>query len=434
MFPETFGGGAGAVAHELAHRLTERYEVLLLCPGERTELERRNDGMKVLTVASTGPDQVYYPFLDHSTYDRAIAWLDEFQPDVVHSHDPIMLGAVAQYYALRRWIPFVMTLHWLPDRVLEFGAGTRSVLRTRWLVRSAVRSYINRFLTDCDGLIAINDSVIQGLRGYNLRARVFRISNGRDLARFNSCPGADVNSKDRTLCFIGFLSDRKNQFFLLKALEHLPPSYRLRLVGKALTPGYERELRNYAAKHGLNNVEFLGQLDQSAIPSCLAKAHAFVSASRLEVQSLTVIEALASGTPVIGLANETIDELIDDSVGRRLARDATPDDFARSVEQVCNLPQAEYDGLCLQAKARVAQMDWSRVVEATGAAYEKLATEFRPQARLSAAPAVTVHGLSPLTYIYGHLNMSSSAFFYSCHRYWRRVESVTRLHRTPQAR
>jgi glycosyltransferase involved in cell wall biosynthesis len=429
IFPESFGGGAGVVAHELARQLAKRYDVLLLCPGEKTALATRNNGMKVLTVASAGPDEVYYPFLDRATYDRAIAWLDEFRPDVVHGHDPVMLGAIAQYYALRHSIPFVMTLHWLPDRILEFGAGARSVLRNQWLVRPVVRSYINRFLGDCDGIIAINESVIRGLRGHALRARLFRISNGRDLARFRACPFADANSKVRNLCFIGFLSDRKNQLYLLKVLEHLPANYRLQLIGKALTSGYERELRGYASEHGLNNVEFVGRKDQSEIPACLAGAHAFVSASRLEVQSLTVIEALASGTPVVGLANETIDELVDDKVGRCLPRDAAPNEFARSVEQVCSLPQAEYDRLCRQARDRVALMDWTQVADATAAAYETLVGEFRPQARPRHAPALTVHGLNPLTYIYGHLNMSASAFFYACHHYWRQMEGLTHAHR-----
>ncbi len=429
IFPESFGGGAGVVAHELARHLTERYEVLLLCPGEKTALETRSDGMKVLTVASAGPDEVYYPFLDRATYDRAIAWLDEFRPDVVHGHDPIMLGAIAQYYALRRTVPFVTTLHVLPDRILEFGAGARSVLRNQWLVRPVVRSYINRFLCDCDGIIAINESVIRGLRGHALRARIFRISNGRDLARLGSCSFAEANSNIRNLCFIGYLSERKNQLYLLRALEHLPANYRLQLIGKALTSGYERELRGYASEHGMNNVEFVGQKDQSEIPAYLAGAHAFVSASRLEVQSLTVIEALASGTPVVGLANETIEELVDDKVGRCLPRDAAPVEFARTVQQVCSLPQAEYDKLCRQARARVALMDWTQVVDATAAAYETLVDEFRPQARMRYAPALTVHGLNPLTYIYGHLNMSASAFFYACHHYWRQMQWLTHAHR-----
>ena len=428
MFPESFGGGVGTVAHELAQQLSGRGEVLLLCPGERTELTTRNSGMRVLTVASAGPDQVYYPALHHATYDQVAAWLDEFRPDIVHSHDPVMLGAVAQYYALRRRIPFVTTLHWLPDRILEFGAGDRSVFRARWLVRPAVRSYISRFLRDCDGIIAINDSVVDGLRGYRVWARVFRIPNGRDLARFRSCPVADMARGERNLCFIGFLSERKNQLFLLKALEHLPASYRLLLVGKALVPDYERELRSYASAHGLN-VEFLGQQDQSAIPACLARCHAFVSASRLEVQSLTVIEALASGRPVIGLGNETIDELVDERVGRCLPRDAAPEEFARSVEQVCNLPQVEYDRLSRQARERVAHMDWNQVVDQTVAAYETMVAEYDPQAPRTAAP-VRVHGLNPMTYLFGHLNMTGSVLFYQAHRLLAEMDSPAHPHKT----
>jgi 1,2-diacylglycerol 3-alpha-glucosyltransferase len=427
IFPESFGGGVGTVAHELANHLAERCEVMLLCPGERTELTTRGNGMKVLTVASAGPDQVYYPALHHVVYDQAVAWLDEFRPDIVHSHDPVMLGAVAQYYALRHRTPFVTTLHWLPDRILEFGAGERSVFKARWLVRPAVHSYISRFLRDCDGIIAINNSVIHGLRGYRVRARVFRIPNGRDLARFRSCPVADMDSSIRNLCFIGFLSQRKNQLYLLQALEHLPANYRLVLAGKALAPDYERELRSYASEHGLN-VEFLGQQAQSAVPSCLARCHAFVSASRLEVQSLTVIEALASGTPVIGLANETIDELVDAAVGRCLPRDAAPEEFARAVEQVCSLPQAEYDRLCRQARERVAHMDWNKVVDATAAAYEQMVSGYNPQARLTAAP-VKVHGLNPLTYVYGHLNMTGSVLFYEAFRHWAETKSPGHLHK-----
>jgi len=433
IFPESFGGGAGMVAHELANHLAERYQVLLLCPGERTELTRRSNGMKVLTVASAGPDEVYYPSLGRQTASRVFDWLDEFRPDVVHSHDPVMLGALAQHWALTRAVPFFFTLHLLPDRVLEFGAGDRSILRARCLVQPVVRSYMSRFLSDCDGIIALNDAAVRSLSPYGVRARLFTISNGRDLRHFRCCRNADVTGAARNLCFIGFLSDRKNQLYLLRMLEHLPKTYRLQLVGKALTPGYERELRDYAAVHGLSNVEFLGQLDQSAIPNCLARAHAFVSASRLEVQSLTVIEALAAGTPVIGLGNETIDELVDDTVGRRLPRETPPAEFAHTVEQICSLAQPEYDRLCRCARARIERMDWTRVVDATATAYEELASGLRLQYRFSGNPAPRARGLRPLTYLYSHVNMGACALFYAYHRYRRVMPGLIGASRTPQA-
>jgi len=54
----------------------------------------------------------------------------------------------------------------------------------------------------------------------------------------------------------------------------------------------------------------MGEIPYHQIPQILEKTHVLVSASKMEVQSLVIIEALTSGTPVVGLANETIDELI----------------------------------------------------------------------------------------------------------------------------
>jgi hypothetical protein len=82
-----------------------------------------------------------------------------------------------------------------------------------------------------------------------------------------------------------------------------------------------------------------------------------------------------------------MDELVDDSVGCRLSKETTPEAFARSIERVCALSQAEYDRLCENARRRVETMDWSVVVGRTSEAYGKIledAASFQPdQNRLS---------------------------------------------------
>jgi hypothetical protein len=107
----------------------------------------------------------------------------------------------------------------------------------------------------------------------------------------------------------------------------------------------------------------------------LERSHLFVSASKLEVQSLAIVEALASGTPVVGLSNETVDELVDDAVGCRLARDATPEEFARCVTEICSLPASKYEQLCRSARQRVEHHDWPHVQDLTVEAYETIRNE-----------------------------------------------------------
>jgi hypothetical protein len=123
-------------------------------------------------------------------------------------------------------------------------------------------------------------------------------------------------------------------------------------------------------ENGLDNVTITGKVAHSEIPAYLERTHVMVSASRLEVQSLAIIESLASGTPVIGLSNETVDELVDEQVGVRLPGDASPEQFARQVERLCSLPPDEYERLCLNARQRVSGMDWDDVLELTAQAYE----------------------------------------------------------------
>ncbi|MCX6724912.1 MAG: glycosyltransferase, partial [Candidatus Shapirobacteria bacterium] len=131
---------------------------------------------------------------------------------------------------------------------------------------------------------------------------------------------AKLSEKQRQLTFIGYLSRRKNQKYLLQVVEHLPENFVLNLIGKPINPMYLQELKDYVQRKQLKNVNFLGELPYKQIPAILERTHLLISASKMEVQSLVIIEALASGTPVVGLANETVDELVDSSVGFRLEK------------------------------------------------------------------------------------------------------------------
>jgi hypothetical protein len=89
------------------------------------------------------------------------------------------------------------------------------------------------------------------------------------------------------------------------------------------------------------------------------------------VQSLVIIEALASGTPVVGLSNETIDELVDKRVGKELSADANPKKFAAAIKEVTNLNQKKYKKLCRRARRRVSLLDWQNIVPKTEKVYKK---------------------------------------------------------------
>jgi glycosyltransferase involved in cell wall biosynthesis len=377
IFKRGSGGGSGRVAHEMARQFAAHHDVVLICPADSSGLYEDAGGLKVFGVQSAGEEEIWMPALSSRTVSRIFDFLDAFSPHVVHAHEPALMGLIGQVWARMNLVPFVHTTHVLPAKALDFGAADALDVR---LLRSSLSASVARqvlmdFYENCDAVIALNRPALDGLRQFGYAGRVFVIPNGRDLRRYGSCENASLASPGKVLTFIGYVSERKNQAYLIEALRHLPGDYRLQLIGKPLNPDYGRGLRELCERYGLGNVAFTGQVPHREIPSYLERTHVFVSASKMEVQSLVVIEALASGTPVVGLSNETIDELVDAEVGRWLPSDADPVTFARCVERLCALPQPEYDELCAKARDRVKAFDWANVIAMTAGAYRVLLEE-----------------------------------------------------------
>jgi glycosyltransferase involved in cell wall biosynthesis len=387
-FRRGFGGGAGRVAYELAGQFSNRASVLLVCPGDQTGPATTPAGLDLFIIRSHGEPGQDLADLSVANLRRLFDYLDVYGPQVVHAHDAAWLGLAGQLWARMRRVPFVFTAHLLPWRMVDFGNRTRLAVPWPELAEEFMEEYMQQFLAGCQAVIALNQAMADGLREFGYTGRLDTIPNGRDLRRFSACRNASLSEPLKTLVFAGYLSARKNQEYLLQMMACLPPGYRLELLGEALQPAYEQRLRRLCAGLGLEGVvEFAGQVPYREIPARLQHAHLMVSASRHEVQSLSVIEALASGTPVVGLDNETIAELVDERVGARLPAETRPQDFARQVQALCSLEQADYDRLCQDARRRVSRLDWGELVELTAGVYAELApgsqeTDPEEQARL----------------------------------------------------
>jgi len=232
-------------------------------------------------------------------------------------------------------------------------------------------------------VVSLNEITSQEIRDFGYTGSILRIPNGRNLSQFHACQFADLLTAEKILTFVGFVSKRKNQEFLIEAMKFLPANYRLMLIGEPLVAAYQEELAKKTADLHVN-VTFCGQLGQQEIAAALEKTHVFVSASKMEVQSLVIIEALASGTPVVGLSNETVDELVDASDGIRLSKDASPREFAAAVHMICELGEAEYRKLCENSRSRVNTLDWSIVMEKTLQCYTEISVQ------KAKAPASTI--------------------------------------------
>jgi glycosyltransferase involved in cell wall biosynthesis len=314
------------------------------------------------------------PNLTAKTVRAIFDFLNDYQPDILHAHDPALLGLIGQVWAKMNLVPFVHTTHVLPTRALDFGtteALNLKLLQTTFSELVTERALLD-FYENCDAIIALNQPAQESMRDFGYKGKIFVIPNGRDLRHYQICQPADIETETKTISFIGYLTERKNQAYLLEVLRYLPENYTLQFIGRALVPEYKEHLLEYIAEHDLEHVVFTGQVSHEEIPKYLEKTHVFPSASKMEVQSLVVIEALASGTPVVGLSNETIDELVDEQVGFRLDKETPPSEFAEYIQRICQQPKEAYQEMCRQAQRRVKHLDWTEVVTQTTAAYQEI--------------------------------------------------------------
>jgi len=105
---------------------------------------------------------------------------------------------------------------------------------------------------------------------------------------------------------VGTVEERKNLWVLIRALSFLS-NVKLVVTGKQTS--YVDEIKKHLSKHQLNNqVIFLNNADFADLPAIYQSARLFVYPSRYEGFGIPVLEALASGTPVIAATGSCLEE------------------------------------------------------------------------------------------------------------------------------
>jgi glycosyltransferase involved in cell wall biosynthesis len=141
------------------------------------------------------------------------------------------------------------------------------------------------------------------------------------------------------LLFVGRVAFEKNIDFLLRALKlALPRSPQLTLVIAGEGPA-ERDLRDIARRLDVaGQVRFVGYLDRrTELLDCYRAADAFVFASRTETQGLVLLEAMALGVPVVGLAVMGTRDILEPRRGCLVPED-DEDAFADTLVELAGSP------------------------------------------------------------------------------------------------
>ena len=347
---ESMVGGVSTVTRELARGLAERgHQVALIVPSPGWR-GRRATAEQVCVIYRGSVRWPWYEGMRLGCLPAAAAGklIASLAPDVAHIHSPVTLGVMARIGAGRRRVPVVYTNHYLPANVRASAAP-----RARALDALFYRHVVG-FSNKCSYVTAPTATALGLLRERGLRVPSGVLSNGVDLDAYS--PGlADVRIRHRyglpagrpLILSVGRLSPEKRTDVLLDAVARLGPDTQVAIAGAGPD---EARLRSQARRLGLGGqVRFLGFVPGSDLPGLYRLADVFAIASEAELQSLTTMEAMATGLPVVAVDAYALAELVRHGHNGFLARPGHAAEVAAYLGQLCSDP-------CLRARMSAASL------------------------------------------------------------------------------
>ena len=242
-----------------------------------------------------------------------------FAPDVIHAHFFLAgVPAVLLGRALRR--PVVLTEQWsvfLPDDPATLSP----------LMRRVAKFAFER----ADLVLPVSEALRDGIRALGVDTEFRVVPNVVDERRFHPAEHAARNGGRAKLIGVGGLYEAKGWEFLLEAIALLARERRdfdVDILGDGeLRPRYEELVRRLELG---DLVTFHGWLPKDEVAKRVRDSDLFVLTSRYDSNPCAVIEALASGVPVVGTAVGGIPDLLRDGMGL-LAEPGDAESVARQI-------------------------------------------------------------------------------------------------------
>jgi glycosyltransferase involved in cell wall biosynthesis len=321
--------GVATAARTLAQGLAAQgHTVMVVAPSQRRRgYKEVDENYEITRIRAFG-----LPFRKNLrvsvTYDREMRRiLDEFQPDVVHVQTQLTVGLGILRAAVNRKIPVVATNHVMPDNMIKNIKILSPISRP---VSYFLSEYGTLLYRGAKRIIMPTESAIQLFNITRIEAPAVAISNGINLERFKPGePTAEIYKKfdiptDKTIIsWIGRIDEEKHLHILMQALDELKRSGR-EFHGLFVGTGNAVEgLKDLVKKYDLKDqVTFTGLVSEEDLLDLHHVGDIFAVPSPTELQCLAMLEAMASGKPVVAVDAGALRELcITDKTGYLLPVD-----------------------------------------------------------------------------------------------------------------
>ena len=262
--------------------------------------------------------------------------------DVLHAHSPLTVGLLAYLTASTKNLPLIYTYH---TSITDYTHYLK-VIGGTGVIRHAARWFSTTSTNLGNQIVVPSPKFYRLLLEQKVKRPIHVIPNGIDLSNFKAVknPGSfrsklGVGPDAPILLSVGRVDPEKRLDFLIDAFDRIAdrmPEAHLVFAGDG---GARKKLQEHAAAvKSSSHIHFLGMVDRTELPVILHDATVFLSASTTEVHPISVIEAIASGLPLVAVQDEAFEGMIvENENGHQTPLDVTA--YSETLLSLLNDPE-----------------------------------------------------------------------------------------------
>ncbi len=353
------GGGAGkahhAILHEFAKRQDMKIDVLTSAPLEQGGVEKIGGA---ITIEKIGIKKRNLHYWRHS---EILAWIYKAcrrykqmlacgNYDLIHIFFGVPTGLVCWLCGTKS-IPYVISLRGsdVPGKSNQFQLEHLILsvpLKSIWKKASA--------------LVACSEGLKARALEFYPALNIDVIGNGVDNVRFRPAENKTVSDLWRLLT-VGRLTNTKRIDILIDAAEILKKQGLNISLTIAGTGKLQSQLQDIIGSRQLQSyINLTGRIESDVMPQLYRNHDIFISATVAEGMSNAMLEAMASGLPIITTECEGLTELLEDN--GVILRQACAGTFAEAIKDILSNSE-KYRTMALAARKRAERFAWPAVAQ-----------------------------------------------------------------------
>lgn len=220
------------------------------------------------------------------------------KPDVIHAQASYPAAWVSNYLKKKYKIPYIVTLRMSPFPFSQF------------IRKGQLDASLYNMLHEAATLIATSHSLATRVNGLGL-SNCEVVNNPVDMTFFKR--STRKRKAGKRLLTVGRLEDQKGYDLLIKAMASLPLAIKLDIIGDG---SLRYKLGDQIKQLGLEDrVVLLGEKSRKEVSLAMSNADGYILSSRHETFGNVLLEAMASGLPMIATRCGGPEEIVSSNVG-----------------------------------------------------------------------------------------------------------------------